>query len=347
MKIDSSRIQSFYRRWPEDIRVILLHGHDTAASRDHADSLSRQFDDAGNPMAIEMLTGSTVATDPQALVGAAGMVSMFGDRTLVRVDGIDDDALPALKALIDGPAGNPVVAIAGPLKKGSKLQAFAESSSAIAALISYEPGLRDAQRLCNEIGNPLGLRISRDAAILLFEGANGDRLVIRREIEKLSLYLDSDPDRQKSIEAADVEAVGAGTGDSDQFLLGGAVASGRMAQTSDLLARLPPGLGITALRAVERRFTLLLGLRGAVDGGASPETVVAGARPPIFFKEKDAVTAELSLWTTPALVRGLEDLLTAERAIKSSGSLGDIMASAALLTLARRAATRRNRAGQG
>ncbi len=179
------------------------------------------------------------------------------------------------------------------LKKGSKLVAFAEKSPVIASLQSYEPGLRDALRLATEIGSPLGLRASRDAATALFEAAGGDRTLIRRELEKLSLYLDAAEDRPKPLERSDVEAIGVGVGDADQFALGGAVASGRPALVADLLGRLPAGMGIPALRAVERRFGLLLTLRGVVDGGASPQTAVDSARPPIFWKEKDAVAAEL------------------------------------------------------
>ncbi|MFZ4688051.1 MAG: DNA polymerase III subunit delta [Polymorphobacter sp.] len=343
MKVDAARIQAIARQWPTDIRLVLLHGQDAAASRDYADQIARQFADAANPMAVESLTGATIASDPQALVGAAGTVSMFGDRTLVRVDGVDDDGLDAVTALLASPAGNPVIAVAGTLKKGSKLQAFADKMPGIAALISYEPGLRDALRLVTDIGAPMGLRVAREAATALFESAGGDRTIIRREVEKLSLYLDSAADRQKTIELADVEAVGVGVGGSDQFALGAAVAGGRMAIAADLLARLPSGLGIVALRAVERRLTLLLTLRGVVDGGASPQSAVDGARPPIFWKEKEAVAAELSLWTTAALVRGLADILAAERAIKSPGSLGDTLAEAAILTLARRAAAARRR----
>jgi DNA polymerase-3 subunit delta len=343
MKVDAARIQALYRHWPDDIRLVLLHGQDTAASRDHADQIARQFADSSNPMAVETLSGSAVSGDPQALVAAAGTVSMFGDRTLVRVDGLEEDGLAGITALIASPPGNKVVAVAGVLKKGSKLQAFAEKSPAIAALISYEPGLRDAARLIAEIATPYGLRASRDAATAVFESAGGDRTIIRREIEKLSLYLDSAEDRPKPLERADVAAVGVGVGDSDQFALGGAVAGGRPAQVVDLLARLPGAAGIMALRAVERRLTLLLTLRGVVDGGASPQTAVDGARPPIFWKEKEAVAQELTLWTTPALVRGLADILAAERAIKSSGSLGETLADVAILTLARRAAARRNR----
>lgn len=341
MKVDAARIQSFYRHWPDDVRLVLLHGQDSAASRDHADQIARQFADSANPMAVETISGAALGKDPQALIGAAGAVSMFGDRTLVRVDGLDDDGLAAIMALLDAPAGNPVIAVAGALKKGSKLVSFAERAASVAALQSYEPSLRDALRLATEIGNPLGLRASRAAAAALFEAAGGDRTLIRRELEKLSLYLDSAEGRPKPLERSDVEAIGVGVGDADQFALGGAVASGRPALVVDLLGRLPAGMGIPALRAVERRFGLLLALSGVVDGGASPQTAVDGARPPIFWKEKDAIAAELGLWPTPMIVRALADLLAAERDIKTSGSLGDSVAHAAILLLARRGAARR------
>ena len=178
---------------------------------------------------------------------------------------------------------------------------------------------------------------------MLFEAAGGDRMLIRREMEKLSLYLDSEVAQPKPLEAGDVAALAAGAGDADQFAIAGAVAGGHMEQTTDLLARLGPGLGIVVLRAVERRMTLLLSLRAAVDNGVSARAVVDGARPPIFWKEKDAMVAELMAWTTPMLVGALGVLLGAERGIKSRGSLGDTLAHAALLDLVRRAAAARRR----
>jgi DNA polymerase-3 subunit delta len=341
MKVDSARIDAIARKWPDNLKLVLLYGQDAAASRDLADQIARQFADPANPTAVDTLTGKEVASDPQGLVGAAGAMSMFGDRTLVRIEGLDEDGLAAVTALLAAPPGNPVVAVAGALKKGSKLVAFAERSDGVAALVSYEPSLRDAGRLVGDIGAGYGLRPSRDAAVALFEASGGDRTLIRREIEKLSLYLDSAADRPKPLEQGDIEAIGVGAGDSDQYALVSAVAGGRPAMAVDLLSRLPGSAGIMALRAIERRLNMLLTLRGVVDGGASPKSAVDSARPPIFWKEKDAVAIELTLWPILSLVRALGDLLAAERAIKSSGSIGETLASAAILTLARRAAARR------
>ncbi len=343
MKVDGSRIAAIARRWPDEIRMVLLHGADSAASRDLADLLTRQFADPGNPMAVTTVAGAALGSDPQALLAATGAVSMFGDRTLVRVDGLDENGMDAVAALLAAPPGNPVVAVAGALKKGSKLQALAEKSPAVAAMVNYEPSLRDALRLATEIGSELGLKPSRDAAVLVFEAAGGDRMIMRRELEKLALYLDATPAAPQTLDVAAVAALSASAGDADQFGLGAAVAGGQAALVSDLLARLPAGMGIVAVRAVERRFSLLLSLRAGVEAGATPHAVVEAARPPIFWKEKDAVVAELAAWSSAAIATALGALLGAERAIKSRGSPGDIVAHATLLDLTRRAAIARRR----
>ena len=343
MKVDAARIAAIARRWPDDVRLVLLHGADSAASRDLGDLVARQFADVGNPLAVTTVAGAGLGADPQGLVAASGSVSMFGDRTLVRVDGIDENGLDAVEALLAAPRGNPVVAVASAFKKGSKLLALAEKSPMIASQISYEPSLRDALRLATEIGNEMGLKPSRDAAALVFETAGGDRMIMRRELEKLALYLDATPGAPQVLDIAAVATLSASAGDADQFGLGAAVAGGQTTLVADLLARLPAGMGIVALRAVERRFGLLLSLRPSVDAGASAQAVVDAARPPIFWKEKDAVVAELSAWSSAAIAMALGKLLGAERAIKSRGSPGDIMAHAALLDLARRAAISRRR----
>jgi DNA polymerase-3 subunit delta len=341
VKADSGRIDAIAKRWPDDVRLVLLYGPDSAASYDLAGQIARQFADPSNPMAIETLGGAAVASDPQALVAAASAMSMFGNRTLVRVDDLPEDGVEAVVALLSSPPGNPVIVTAGALKKGGKLATLAERDPGIAALASYEPSLRDAPRMVGDMAAPLGLRISREAAAALFEATGGDRGLLRREVEKLATYLDSAADQPKAAGVGEVAAIVAGVGDGDQYALVAAVAGGRPAEASALLERGTGVPGIVTLRAIERRLTLLLGLRGAVDGGASPRSVVDGARPPIFWKEKDAVVAELGLWPTPALQKGLAEILAAERAIKASGSLGETLADAAALMLARRAAARR------
>jgi len=345
VKADRSAISAAATRLDPALRLVLLHGADESASRDYAAKIARQFGDEANPLAVETIAAKDLDKDPQALVAAASAVSMFGDRTLIRIDDADDDTLPAISALLGGPGGgNPVVAVAGVLRKGSKLLTFVEAARDALAFASFAPEARDIGRVVEEVGAEFGLKPGRGVARALFEACGSDRAVLRREVEKMALYLDATPAEPKTFEAEDLAAIGADLGEAEVQALVTAIAGGDTVAADRLLALLSASgsPGIVLLRAVTRRFWQLLDLRQAVDGGASPSSAVEGARPPVFWKEKQQVATELAHWRTPMLRAALARLLGVERAIKRSGSAGDVLSSQALLGIAVQA-----RRGQG
>ena len=341
MKADRGRITAATARLDPAVKLVLLHGYDESATRDLADRLTRQF--AGDGGGLEIIAAATLDKDPQALAAAATAISMFGDRVGVRVDGADEDTLPAVDAVLGGPGGNPVIVVAGGLKKTSKLLARVEGDPAGLAWQVPEARAGDVAGLVEEAGREIGAVPGRGAARALFDACGQDRAVLRRELEKLALYLDGTPAAPATFELADLAAVGADLGDAEMGDLVAGVAGGDAAAADLQLSRLTAQnvAAIMIVRAVQRRFFTLLDLRAAVDGGASPRSAVEGARPPVFWKEKDALTAELSKWRTPMLRAALARLLGVERAIKRSGSAGEVLAAQALLGLATQASGRR------
>ena len=336
MKVDSGRIAAFARAWPADVRLVLLHGPDESTSRDMAGQVAAGL---GAGVTITELAGNALKTDSQALLAAATSLSMFGDRELVRVDGLDDDSQPAVEALLAGPPGHPVLAVAGSFKKGSKLLALADKHPAIAACIYYEASLRDAGRLLAEMAAPMGLRLDRGVAEALFESAGGDRMIMRRELEKYALYTNASAESPQRLGLDDLAAIGIDSGEADLFAPIAAITTGDVAQAADLISRLPDGTAIPLLRALERRFAQLALLRTEVDSGHTPAAVVEGQGKAIFWKEKPLIIKALSLWNQPALARAMADILAAEHAVKASGSLADLGAHQLLLDLTRRAAS--------
>ena len=344
MKADRQALVAATRTFDPALRLVLLHGSDESASRDWAERIARQFGDAGNPLAVETIAAADLDKDPQGLMAAACAVSMFGDRTLIRVDGADDETLPAVDALLNGPlGGNPVVAVAGTLRKGSKLLTRVEAARDALAYASYAPSARDAGQVVDEVAAEFGLQPGRGAARALFEACGGDRAVLRREVEKLALYVDATPTDPRGFDLDDIAAIGADVGDAEVQAMVGAVAGGDTQAADRLLALLSAqgSPGIVLLRAVTRRFWQLLDLRQAVDGGASPSSAVDAARPPVFWKDKPAMAGELAHWRTPMLRAALARLLGVERAIKRSGSAGEVLAGQALLGIAVQARGRR------
>src|SRR3546814_4497335 len=88
---------------------------------------------------------------------------MFGDKRWIRVNGMGEESLPALTALLEAEAaGNPVIAVAGALKPTSKLLKLALDHKQALAFVSYQPDAREAEQIAVAIAREGGLRLSSD-----------------------------------------------------------------------------------------------------------------------------------------------------------------------------------------
>src|SRR3546814_12114203 len=74
---------------------------------------------------------------------------------------------------------------------------------------------------------------------------------------------------------------------------------------------------------------LLARLRAEVERGSSVGAVMAAQGKSIFWKEKEAVAAQLSRWRSDLIAKGVARLLEAERQVKASGGLGPLAADEA------------------
>lgn len=341
MKLAKGELARLLERPDTNIRLFLFHGADEAASRDLATKLSAKLADPTDPMSRIDLPAAGLGSDPGRLADEAASVSMFGGTKLIRVDGVGEDALEAVQLLLAAPAaGNPVVMTAGSLKKGSKLLALVEGARSALSFISYEPEARDLGSVAGEIAAELGLQPSRAAIMRLIDSCAGDRGILRRELEKLALYLDAGVEAPQRLDVEHLASVGADLSEADFGALVEAVAGGKPAEADRQIRRLEgQGIaGIALLRAVAKRLWLLAELRTAVDAGLNAAAAVDAARPPVFWKEKPAVVAQLGRWSSERLRTALERLLETERNIKKSGTAGDVLASQTLLAVAVQAA---------
>ena len=143
---------------------------------------------------------------------------------------------------------------------------------------------------------------------------------------------------QLSHEALD--AVGAAVDEGDLSRLVDSVSGGDTQALESELNRLAgQGVeGIALVRAVLRRMLLLSKLRAEVERGSSVSAVMASEGKAIFWKEKDTVAAQIGLWRSDLLAKGMGRLLEAERQVKASGGLGPIAVDEELFAICRQAA---------
>ncbi len=323
------------------VRFFLLYGPDEAGSA----ALARRLERAMGQEAERIdLDGSTLKADPARLVDEAAIISLFGGRRWIRIQPAGDEIASAVASLLDADvAGNPVVALAGALKPSSPLVKLALDHKLALAHPSYVPDARDAAQIAETLAREAGLRLPRDLGRTLAISCSNDRSIMAQEIEKLALYLDAAPDRPAEATAEALEAIGASNPDGELSKLVDAIMGGQPGRVGAEIARLGQSgiAGIPVLRALFRRLILLAALRRDIDGGQSPAAAVEARGKAIFFKEKPAITDQASRWPADRLAALADKLLAAERALKSSGTAGDILAEAEMLTISRFAARRR------
>ncbi len=342
MKANRGQIERALDAAADAVRLFLLYGPDEAASRELAARLGKSL--GADAERID-LSGAVLKADPARLTDEAAAIALFGGRRHIRVEPAGDEILAAVEALLEAPAaGNPVAVIAGNLRKDSKLLKLALAHPAVLALASYAPEGGDADRLVLTMARELGVSMRPDVARRIAAGMAGDRALIARELEKLALFVDAAPDRPGEIDHAALDALGADSEEGDLSRLVDAVLGGKVDVAEAELARLV-GDGVDAIpicRAMLRRLHLLADLGGSVAEGNAVESVMGGgAGRALFWKDKAAVSGQLSRWRPPDIATALERFLQAEREVKRSGGVGLVAVGEELLMVGRAAARMR------
>ena len=328
-------------RAPAETRFFLFHGPDEAGSRALVKALAAAV--GAGAERID-LSGQELRSDPARLADEAAAISLFGGARYIVVEAAGDEAVAAVEALIEArAAGNPVALVAGALKPGSKLLKLALGEPSAIVFASYVPEGRDADRLVAEMARAEGLIVRPDVARRIAESCAGNRALIAQELAKLALYADASAEAPRPVDHDALDSIGAAAGEGDLSRLVDSVGSGNAALLEAELSRLrSEGIdGVPLIRAMLRRMALLARLRAEIEAGNSVGAVMASpAAKSVFWKEKDAVAAQLGRWRSDLIAKSVSRLVEAERQVKASGGLGAVAVDEELFAICRQAARR-------
>lgn len=339
MKADAGQIARALDKPDPAVRLFLLYGPDESGSRMLASRIDKAF--GADAERIDLASGQ-LKSDPALLADEAASISLFGGARHIRVDPATDDVIDAVEALMEAPsAGNPVVLVAGNLRKDAKLVKLALASPAALAFASYVPEGAQADKVAMDIAREHGLRLEPRAAQALVSATNADRALMSREIEKLALYLDASPEDPKLADTAALAEIGAANDESDLSAIVDAVLGGRPERAAAELALIGATEGISLVRALLRRLAQIAPLRAEVAGGQSVDAVMASSGRGIFWKDQKVVSGLLQRWSPDRIATATTRLAALERAYKRSGTAGMVLIGEEILTIARAAAAGR------
>lgn len=337
-KLDARRIGAFLAD-PGPCRVVLLHGDDPGLIREHCGALIRAVT-AGDALRLVEASRDMLRA-PAALANEAASPPLTGGRCLVRLRDTGDgkQVTEAAKAALAGPGPGVVVIEAPELRTSAALFKAVEGSPAGAVIACYRERGAELSASIGRILQELGVTAEPAAIEWLAQRLGEDRMLLRRELEKLALYVGQGgrvtPDAALAC-VADGSAL-----DLEEALM--AAMAGEVAAADKALdtAFAEGANAVQIVRAALRHVQRLHLASLAVAAGAAPAGALQALRPPVFFRHKPAMERALRVWRPEALEAAGAALLETERRTKTTGLPAAAVARGAVHALARQAAARR------
>ncbi len=300
--------------------AVLLYGSDVGLVSERASLLARRLAERDDPPGeIIRLDDAVLEEDPDRVFVELQTLPMFGGRKVVRATAGRRITAALLAPLVEsGGLEASLIVEAGNLRPDDALRGLFEKARAAAAVACYPDEARDLEGVVREVLAAAKLDIAPEAKRLLLARLGADRALSRAEIEKLALYAHG----KRVIDEADVEAA---VGD----------AAGARYEPPP-----PPAAGESpqaVISALQRHFLRLHRMRSALEAGRSMDDIVRAQRPPLHFKQRDAIEQQCRAWSLARLGPALAHIAEAARAARLNPALEATLAERLLLDLQARA----------
>lgn len=332
--VKAHQAESFLKPPGPRVPAILFYGTDAGLVTERASRLAALIAAREQPPGeIIRFDESDLDEDPDRLAVELQTLPMFGGSKVVRATAGRRINATALQPLLEGGTlAASLIVEAGNLRPNDALRTLFEKSATAAAVACYGDEAHDLETLIRDTLKAHGLTITPEAREMLLARVGADRALSRGEVEKLALFARG----KNEVEAADVEAI---VGDASELAIDrvlGAAASGDGARAATEFARAiaagesPQLIIAAALRHLQR----LHRIRTELDSGRSLEDALRQIRPPVHFKQKDAIGLQCRTWTTPRLSEAMARASQAAKAARLSSTLEEAIAERLVLGLA-------------
>ena len=341
-RLDARRIPAVLAD-PSAWSVILLYGEDQGLVQERTAALIGVVVGAPDPFRLAELPREA-AVRPGALVAEVTAGSLTGGRRVVRVRDATDAMATPLKAALDAKGEALVIVEAGELKRRGKLLELVEGAVGACAIPCTPERGEALVATLRGLFAAEGVEVDPTALEWLAARMGEDRLQVRREVERLSLYAGRGGRLDEAALLASAGGEGTGPELDDALsaaMLGDVAGTDRATRAAFADGATPVGV----LRAVLRHLVRLREASVAMEHGASASDAMSGLRPAVFGRAQGPFGQALRRWSPAMLTAAAQAALEAEERAKSGGTGRPVpdaaLARQLLLILAARAATRR------
>lgn len=333
MIVKSADADRFVGHFPKDLVAVLVFGPDQGLVRERAETLARSVvEDLNDPFRVAELDDAALTADSARLFDEAAAISMLGGRRVVRVRSAGNSLGKLFEMFFDDPKGDALIVVeGGDLAKGSGLRKAFEEAENAAAVQCYADSPQTLAGVVRNVLKEEGLSIAPEALDDAVTRLGSDRGVTRRELEKLSLYVQG----ESRVELEDVRAV---MGDETEARIEeacDAAGEGDPKRLDIALERLRADdmSAVAIVRLALMHFQKLLQAKAETARGDPIEGAMRKMRPPIHFARASSFRAQLSRWSEERLGDALDLLFETEALCKTTGIPAEAICSRALFTI--------------
>ena len=246
--------------------------------------------------------------------------SFFDEDKLIIISRATDKILHIVEEIIDKNIKDLKIIIkSGVLEKKSKLRKFFETNKNIITIPFYEDNYQSLASIAEKFLKEKKIGISTQNINFIAERAKGNRINLKNELEKIENYCL----KKKSIEFSEITKL---TNLSENYditeLVNQCIAKNKK-KTLHILNENNSVLedNILILKTFLYKFKRLKKLKKELETKNNIDVAISSFKPPIFWKEKDLIKQQLTVWSLSQIKFLIKEIGDLELLIKKNSEL--------------------------
>ncbi len=312
---------------------ILIYGPNEGLVKDQIEKLVKNYLSQGEYEEIGF-NGKDLDDDPGSLEAIIRSVSMFFQNKIVIADGIKDKHLSIIEEIfLKAPEQGVLIIREGSLSKSSKVRKFFEEHKTCLSLPCYEDDSRSIMKNIEEFTRKNKFELNRDIKNYLLQSLSNDRMISKRELEKIEIFYKNS---NSKIKLEEIKILLNDSSSQNLNKMNEQVMFGNTSKSSKIIHKLlSEGTSpISLVRSVINYLLRVQQTKIEMKKGSNFDSSIKVLKPPVFWKDKDNFQKHCFKWPLQGIESSLNRLLETEITCKLNSKLANINCEKSILLVA-------------
>ena len=227
--------------------------------------------------------------------------SLFDEKKIIIINRVDDKLINIIEDIsLKKMSDTLIFFIANKLEKRSKIRIYFENSKDLVCIACYQDNVFDLKKIIISELNKTKIKISSESINLLIERASGDRNNLRNEINKLKSYSNNN---KRTISYDEINQLTNMTENyQNEYIINMCLSGNKKSLKKTFNENIFSFEDFfLLLKIFTKKIHRLINIKKIYKTENNIDVVLHQIKPPIFWKEKDEVKKQVSLWNEKKL----------------------------------------------